>query len=329
MEIGKLSNKVLNDIVINTLKPKRGEVILRPAIGEDCTAFSLEEDVCVMSTDPITGATLNLGKIAVNIAVNDIASCGAEPFGIMITILIPPDGEIEQLKQIMNDINQTCDSLNIDILGGHTEVTDAVTRFVITATSVGRVKREKLVMTKNAKAGDCILMTKYVGMEGTSIIINEKRKLIESFLTEDEIKMGNSFIDELSVVKEGTAASKIGVNSMHDITEGGILGAIWELCHSSQLGALVFEDKIPVREVTRKVCMYFNLNPLKLISSGSMLITCDKKHKDLLITTLLNEGINCQMIGTLSEKKDILLYNKNKVTTIMEPESDELYKVIK
>lgn len=329
MEIGKLSNKVLNEIVINTLRPKRKEVLIRPAVGEDCTAFALDGDVCVMSTDPITGATKNLGKIAVNIAVNDIASCGAEPFGIMITILIPPEGELEELKRIMHDINETCDKLNIDILGGHTEVTDAVNRFVITATSVGRVSKDRLVMTRNAKAGDVIMMTKFVGLEGSSIIVNEKKETVKTFLTEDEMKETNSFIDDLSVLEEGTIAARLGVNSMHDITEGGVLGAIWELCHSSHLGANIISKNIPVKEVTRKICKYFSIDPLKLISSGSMLISCDENIKERLIESLAASGINCCEIGTLTAGKEIVIYDGVMSKHIAEPESDELYKVIK
>jgi len=328
MKIGKLPNDVLNDIVINSIHNKRSEILTRPEIGEDCAAFNIDNDTCVMSTDPITGAVNNIGKIAVNVALNDIASSGAIPFGIMLNILIPPNGTIDQLKTIMSDINDTCDLLNVDILGGHTEVTDAVTRYVIVSTAVGRVKNNKLIKTSDAKSGDCVLITKNVGLEGTSIIVNEKREFLKGKLPKEEIKECDNLINNLGVIKEGLICSKLKVHSMHDITEGGILGAIWEVCHSSNLGAYIYKDKIPVSKVTKKICKLFNIDYLKLISSGSMLITCDKSIKDRVILELEKSGIKCSEIGILTISKDIIINVNGKDEIIKQPESDELYKVI-
>lgn len=329
MEIGKLPNKILSEIVLDTLKPKRKEILIRPEIGEDCTAFELKDDVCVMSTDPITGATKDLGQLAVNISLNDIASCGATPFGIMVTIMIPPSGTVEQLKEIMSDINKTCNEMNIDVLGGHTEVTDAVTRFVIVSTAIGKVKKEKLVKTKNAQVNDVILVTKHVGLEGTSIIINEKENELKNTISQKHLNLGKNLINQISVVKEGIIASNLLVNSMHDITEGGVLGAIWEVCKSCDLGAKIKKEKIPIMNITKSICDYYKLDPLKLISSGSMLITCNEKVSKLLIEQLHNEKINCTNIGVLTKEKDILINDNDKLINIEEPISDELYKVIK
>jgi len=328
MEIGKLPNSILSELIINTLKPKRDEVLIRPDIGEDCTAFELDKDVCVMSTDPITGATKNLGKLAVDISLNDIASCGATPFGIMITIMIPPKGTVSQLKEIMGDINKRCNQLNIDVLGGHTEVTDAVTRFVIVSTAIGRVKKEKLVTTKGALENDVILMTKFAGLEGTSIIINEREKQLQKSLSVNQINEGKDLINSIGVIKEGIIAGECLVNSMHDITEGGVLGAIWEVCQSCKLGATIYADKIPIKEITQKICDIYNINPLKLISSGSMLITCNELTANILIDKLKKEKINCTKIGIITKKDMVLVDKKNKVI-INEPSTDELYKVIK
>jgi len=328
MKIGKLPNDVLNDIVINSIHNKRSEILTRPEIGEDCAAFNIDKDTCVMSTDPITGAISNIGKIAVNVALNDIASSGAVAFGIMINILIPPNGTIEQLKIIMSDINNTCDQLNVDILGGHTEVTDAVTRYVIVSTAVGRVNKNKLIKTSDANSGDSILITKNIGIEGTSIIINEKKEYLKDILNEEEKKEGSNLINNLCVVNEGLISSQFEINSMHDITEGGILGAIWEVCHSSGLGAYIYKEQIPVSKLTKKICKIFNIDYLKLISSGSMLITCKKSIKDKIIVELEKANIKCCEIGVLTSNKNIIMNTNGQDVVISQPESDELYKVI-
>lgn len=328
MKIGKLSNEILQELIIDSLSVSRKEVLVRPAIGEDCAAFELDKNVCVMSSDPITGATKNLGSIAVNVAINDIAATGAEPFGIMITLLIPVDATIEQLKDIMADINITTKQLNIDVLGGHTEVTDAVTRFVIISTAVGKVKKNKLIQTKNARVGDALLVTKSIGLEGTSIIINEKINELKEILSIEEINEANSFSSLLSVLPEGMIASKLKVNAMHDVTEGGIYGAIWEMCTSSKTGAIIKKNSIAIKDLTKKICEFYNINPYKLISSGSMLIACDPSTVDDLCKILEKKGIDCNKIGILTKNLSILLEEGENTSLIEQPTSDELYRVV-
>ena len=130
MKPGKISNELLKKTVLGRIKTKRQEVVLGPGIGEDCCAVNLGGDLCVLSTDPITGAVNEIGSLAVHVSCNDIASCGAEPVGIMITILAPLSAEEKDFEAIMKDVSDTADKLNVDILGGHTEITDAVSRFV-------------------------------------------------------------------------------------------------------------------------------------------------------------------------------------------------------
>ncbi len=328
MKIGKLSNDILQELIIDSLSITREEVIVRPAIGEDCAAFDLDKNVCVMSSDPITGATKNLGSIAVNVATNDIAATGAEPFGIMITLLIPPDATIKQLKEIMADINKTTKKLNIDVLGGHTEVTDAVTRFVIVSTAVGKIKKSELIQTKNAHVGDALLVTKSIGLEGTTIIINEKINELSDLLTIDEINEANSFGSLLSVLPEGMIAREFKVHAMHDVTEGGIYGAIWEMCTSSKTGAIINKNSIPIKNLTKKLCKFYNINPYKLISSGSMLIACDPSTVDDLCKALNKKDIKCSKLGILTKNPSILLEEGENTSLIEQPTSDELYKVI-
>ena len=135
-KLGKLSNQELEGLILNRIKHIRPEVILRPGIGEDCAALELK-GLCVLSSDPVTAANEGAGRIAVNVACNDIASAGARPIGMMITLLLPPDIEQKQIQETAHSLCQAAEELGVEIIGGHTEVTDAVNRIVISSTVIG------------------------------------------------------------------------------------------------------------------------------------------------------------------------------------------------
>ena len=161
----------------------------------------------------------------------------------------------------------------MEILGGHTEVTEAVNRIVVSCTAIGKGKAQDAVATSGAKLGDEIVVTKLLCMEGTSIIVNDYLDRVQDVLTHKEIEIAKDYVNSISVVNEGRIAGEFGVNSMHDITEGGVLGALWEVAEASNLGFKVYNDKMPISEITYKMCEKLNIDPLKFISSGSMLIT--------------------------------------------------------
>lgn len=324
MNIGKLPNSLLEKIVIdpiNNHSVNRKEVLLKPSIGEDCAALNLGENICLLSTDPITGAVADIGKLAVNINTNDIASSGGEPIGLMVTALLPASITEEEISHIITDLYKEAEKVNVAILGGHTEITDAVNKPVLSCTVVG--KTNKLIPSGGAKIGDSVIMTKYAAMEGTSIFASDKRdklKDIDSSIIEKAKNLGNS----LSVIAEGKIGLELGANAMHDVTEGGILGACWEIADCSGVGIEVYEDKIPVLEETKIICNKLGVDYLRLISSGSMLIVCS--NGDEMLSALKKAGIVASIIGKIVEEGKWFISNGEK-TVLGEPTSDELYKV--
>lgn len=326
MEIGKIPNSVLKEIILDKIKGTRKEILVRPKVGEDCCAVDFGENVCVLSSDPITGAVNEVGRLAVHISCNDVASCGAEPLGLLVTILVPPKATEKELELVMSQICDTANSLNVDIIGGHTEVTSAVNRFVIITTAVGNVTKDKLVSTSGAQVGDDIIITKYAGIEGTAIIAHDKEEELAGKIEKDVLERAKSFVKDISVVNEGIIAGRFGVNSMHDITEGGVLGAIWEVTEASGKGAVVYSDRIPVSDETLKICQLYNIDPLKLISSGCMIVTC--KNGNELVKELESSGIKAAIIGQITDSTEKKLVLKDGSMDIEEPLSDELYKVV-
>ncbi len=327
LNIGKIPNDILEQLLKMYDKPKRNEVISLPKIGEDCAALDLGSDLCVVTTDPITGSDDETGFLGVNIACNDLASAGAEPLALMVTILAPIGTETEEIEKIMRQLKIASELVNADIIGGHTEITDAVNRMVLSVTAIGRVKKGKLITTEGAKPGDDIILTNYAATEGTVILSyyfeeEFRREFGDEFVEESKKLLGN-----ISVVKEGMLAANYGVSAMHDVTEGGVLGALWEISNASGYGLQVEKRKIPILEHTRRICNFLNIDPLKLISSGCMLITTPNGNG--LLKILHQNDIKASIIGQITFGKECIIIDGENHLKIDIPESDELYKARK
>lgn len=323
MQIGKLPNDVLEESIISKIKRYSKDVLVGPQVGEDCAVVKFNDDVCVLTTDPITAAGKNAGKIGVHICCNDIASAGVRPLGILVTILASPSNTKEDVKEVMNDVVKVCDELSIDILGGHTEITDAVNRMVLSITAIGKGKKDEYVTTRGAKAGDDIVVTGNAGLEGTTIIARDYYNTLKDIIGEDILNRAKNMLKDISVVKAGLIASEFGVNAMHDATEGGILGAVWEIAKASDKGLYIDKKNIPIKEETLKICTLLDINPYRLISSGCMVIACSKGDE---LCGILNEnGIEAKVIGKITDGGKIIKTSKGE-EEILPPESDEIYK---
>lgn len=325
MTIGKLSNSQLESLILKKIKPLRPEVLVRPSIGKDCAVIDFGEYVAVLSTDPITGTAEEIGRLAVHINCNDIATTGTAPLGIMITLLAPIGTTPEVLGQVMTQAAEAAEELNVEIIGGHTEITSAVNRLTISATAIGKREKNKNQNEVKPKAGDKLLLTKSAGLEGTGILIYEREEKLSSVLDFVEIIDGKAYLDRVSVVREGIIAGKHGIEWMHDVTEGGVLGAVWEMCHGAELGCIIDQEAIPISAITRKVCFTFGIDPLRLISSGCMLMCVPSHLERELIQHLTQEGIPVCEIGELTSDKKCLLKHQTHFTEIEEPFGDELY----
>lgn len=327
MKIGKVPESVLKRSVMKQITCKRPEVLVGAGIGEDCGVLKLARDeVFVVSTDPITGAAQDIGQLAVHITANDLASSGAEPVGILLTVLLPEDSEETVLRDIMKEVGQVCTQLDIQIVGGHTEVTAVVNQPLVSVTGIGKIKEGELVTTNGADPGMDIIVTKWIGLEGTSIIVKEKEAELAERLPEKLIETAKGFDQYLSVVPEAKIAMANGVASMHDVTEGGIFGALWEVAEASGIGLEIDLRAIPVRQETIEICECFQINPYQLVSSGSMLMAAPNGHD--LVRELKKAGIEAAVIGKATEGNDRVLINEEERRFLEPPKTDELYKVI-
>lgn len=320
---------LLERCVLSHTGVHRPEVILPPAIGEDCTALSVGGDLLVVSSDPITGASSEIGWYAVHVGCNDLAADGATPIGVMLTILAPEGASDEsclgQIRDLMASAGLAASQLGISIIGGHTEVTSAVTRLVVCVTAIGRVQPGKLVTVRNARPGLLLIVTKTVGLEGASILAREKRAMLEKAIPREILERAAGFVGQISVVKDGLVAAAGGAVAMHDITEGGLLGAVWELCRASGCGAVIHRSAVPIEYETVSICTALGLDPLRLISSGSMLIAASKESR--VSEELEKAGVRATVIGETTSG-GIYIEDGGILQEILPPESDELWKAI-
>ena len=279
MKIGKLPEPVLIRSVLKQVKHRREEVLVGPAVGQDCAALEVGEDeVLVMSTDPITGTAKDLGHHS------------------------------------------------IQILGGHTEITNVVKQPLISVTGVGKMKKENLRTVSQIRPDQDIIVTKWIGLEATTILAKEKEEELKKRFPAILIDTAKDFDQYLSVVPESRIAVEHGVSSMHDITEGGVFGAFWEMASGAGVGLEVDLKKIPIRQETVEICNYFGVNPYQIMSSGSMMIAADDGHE--LVRKLEQAGIHAVVVGRTNSGNDRILRNGEDVRYLDKPQPDELYKVM-
>lgn len=327
MKVGKVPEAVLKRSVLRQIRTNRPEVLSGASVGEDCAAVALQEDeIFVLSTDPITGTAKDIGHLAIQITLNDLASAGAEPIGVMLTFLLPEKLSETKLRVMMEQAEAAAHAANVQIIGGHTEVTRVVSQPVISVVGVGKAKKGRLIPTAGARPGMDVIVTKWIGLEGTSIIAKEREEELLTRYPAHLVDTAKGFDAYLSVLPEARVAAESGVSAMHDVTEGGIFGALWELAESAGVGLDIDLKKIPIRQETVEVCEYFDINPYELISSGSMLMAAADGNG--LVRALEAAGIPAVCIGKVTEGNDRVLVSGEERRFLEPPKADELYKVV-
>ncbi len=300
---GKFPNELLGNFLEN-FSFNDPSVIVNPGIGEDIAAVDVvKEEVLILKSDPITFATDAIGQYAVLINANDIATSGAVPRWLLTTLLFPCGMTASQMLAVMEDLKNTCRRWNITLCGGHTEITDAVTRPVVSGTLAGTVARKDLIDKGNIRPGDRVLLTKGVAVEGTTIIAREfGDRLLELGMEAAQIETCRGFLENIGILEEARiAASEKGTSAMHDVTEGGLATALTELSIAGDHGIRVYMEKIPIYPETEKIGRLMGIDPLGLIGSGSLLICCREEGCQGLLDRIREKGIDAAYIGEVIE----------------------------
>lgn len=329
LPFGKVPVVILKDVVFKNLGFKRREVVVGPQAGFDGAVIDLSDKSIITSMDPITGAVERIGWLAVNINANDIATFGVKPAFFSSCILLPENADKQVVEAICSQMDAAAKHLEIAIIGGHCEVTPELANPIIVGCAMGITERGNYVTAGGAKPGDKVILTKSVGIEGTAILATERYHLLRSNgFNEKLLASAQGFFDEISVVKEGVLAFKTGgVDAMHDPTEGGVLGGVHEIADASNLGVKIFKEKIPLREETLEICKFFNVDPLRLISSGAMLMAVNPDFEDKIVKSLRENRIEVSVIGEFvaDPRERVMVYENGVEEMLPRPEFDHLW----
>ncbi|MGD8505975.1 MAG: AIR synthase family protein [Candidatus Bathyarchaeota archaeon] len=331
LSVGKLEPDVLKHLVFSCLGAANSRVILGPRIGEDASIIDFGDRVLVVHSDPITGAVENIGWLAVNIVANDIATRGVRPLWMLIVLLLPDNIDFAKLKHIIQQIDKAAKELGIAVIGGHSEVTPSAKRPIIVATAMGEAEKGKLVQSSGAKVGDHIVVTKGAAIEGTAILSSELAGVLKRNINSTIVEKAQKFIQNISVVKDALTAFNVGgVHAMHDVTEGGVAAGLQEIAWASDVSIVAYEEKIPVFEETKLICQALNIDSLKTIGSGALIISAHPKKAEEIVVALREANIQASVVGEIVDKsKESYILRKNGTRLdLTEPVREELWRAL-
>ena len=328
---GKVPSDVLRRVVFNRLGVPSDRLLQGPGVGEDAAVIDMGDKVLVVKSDPITGAVGSVGWLAVHINANDVASTGARPLWFLCVTLLPEGAGEELLDEIMDQMQAAFEELGVSLIGGHTETTPGLDRPLIIGFMMGEADKDKYVTTGGARPGDVIILTKSAGIEGTAVLAQDLDVVLRELVGDDVLLSAESMLRRISVVPEAMRAVEAGgVSSLHDPTEGGVLNGIWEMAEAAEVGVVIDEEAIPIADETRSICGALEIDPLKLMGSGALLIASKPDKAQGIISAVHEIGVEASVIGEATHEADgrILLRVDGSTVPIEAVDQDEVYRVL-
>lgn len=342
MKTGKISESILKRSVLKYCKTKREEVVKGAAPGVDCAFFTYpdrqgrgtggqvpdcQDKVFCAATQTVSLPVIRAGCYAVYAAVNAIAAGGGIPFAMQMALTLPEGTEESELKRIMQLTEEAAGICKVQIAGGHTEVTGAVKYPVISVTAFGyRLEAAERVSRGLPAAGQAVVMTKWMGLEGTAVLAQEREAELLERYPFSITTAAKGFEKYLPVLPEAATALKSGATAMHDMRNGGVFGGLYELAGRLGVGLSIDLKKIPVKQETIEICEFFDLNPYGLLSGGSLLIVAE--DGDGMVKALQEAGIPAAVIGRTTDNNDKVLHNGEEIRFLEPARPDEIGKVI-
>jgi len=308
LEIGKLDFNLLKGLLekYTILDPR---VVIGPKIGEDAAVIDGGEGTnhyWVVTSDPITFTTEEMGYYGVVVNVNDIATRGAIPKWFLATLLFSEeDTDGNLIEKVFRQIHQACQRFGVSFVGGHTEITPGIERTILVGHMIGEVRKERLVTASGAKDGDLLLLVKGVCIEGTSILAREREEeLLAKGKSLSFIERAKNFIFDpgIDILRPAlVACDAVSVHSMHDPTEGGLINGVVEMAMASEKELEVDLEKVPIYEESRILCQEYGMDPLRVIASGALLLTISPSDSSHLEEAFQKASIPLQVIGKVRQ----------------------------
>lgn len=298
--VGKLPMEFLRDLLAR-YGGKDERLVVGPGIGEDAAVLDMGEQYLVVKSDPITFVTGQLGWYVVHINANDLATMGAVPRWLLLTLLLPERRTSPALvEEIFGQVAEACQELGIVLCGGHTEITHGLDRAIAVGLLLGEVEKSKVVSTGGAQEGDHVILTKGIAIEGTLVLAQERAEQLAEQVGADLVARAQEFLHDpgISVVRDARIVCDVGhPHAMHDPTEGGVATGLWEMAYASDRGIIVDAAQIHVLPETDAFCQALDLDPLGVMASGALLIAAAPEESAEMVEALAAEGIEARIIG--------------------------------
>lgn len=324
MKAGKVSEAVLKRSVIKTVnKQEKQNAVAKAAVGLDAGLFMQEEMTGAMavSCTSLSGCEEGLEALAVKRACNSLAASGAKPEAVTVQFMLSESTEEKELKAMMKEVLETCAKADVALANGHTQVSSFVAEPVISVTAMGSAPA--MMTLEETVYGSDLVMTKSAGLAGAALLAKHYRENLHERYTYTFIDKAAAREEEVSVLPETKVLKDLGIRHMHDVAEGGVFGAVWELCERLCAGVELDLKKIPICQETVEICEYFDVNPYQLKGDGALLfLTHDSTAA---IKALKEAGISAAVIGRMNEGNDRILINEDE-TRFLEPNRVDEYE---
>jgi Hydrogenase maturation factor len=325
MEIGKVSQWFLKEVILSNLGKENPNVIFGPKVGGDVAVVKINENqVLIACADPLS-IIPSLGMedsawLTVHLLASDLTTCGNPPMYALLSYNLPPHMDYADFKKYWIAVHEEMKKLGIAIIGGHTgKYVGCDFTVVGGGVMITIADKDNYVTSRMAKPGDLLVLTKGVAISASSILARAFPEKVEKELGSKTQKKLASMFKQFSTVKDALLASKVGLRSgvtaMHDCTEGGLFGAIYELTEASETGVIIYKEDIILDEDVKAICELFKIDPYRSLNEGALLICVKKERVDELIKILRSNDINAAVIGEIKEKeygKWIVEKGKNK-----------------
>lgn len=318
MRSGKVPERILKRSVRKKITYRSKCLVKPPAPGRDSSVYCLEDGVpMAFCTNPVAGDAETIGHRAFFRMANDICCAGADLSGMLLNILLPEGSEEQDLKGIMDQIGSLAEEYEVDILGGHTEVMPSVTEPVITVTGVGLCREKAKTREMKPRQGMDLVMTKWAGAYGTTELVKKGREELRKRFGKGFLEQAESYGREISCLPEAAIAWENGAAFLHNVSAGGIFGALWELGDLCGTGLEVDLKKIPIRQETVEICEFYDENPYMIPSEGALLIVTSSGS--CLVRECENAGIAAAVIGQLRGDQDRIVKNGEEKRYLVPP----------
>lgn len=346
MKRGKVSDTILSRSVLKPVNTVRGKQVERLDIGQDAGEVRITDMNLgfgnfdnLLDNNIINNAsnfTNNPSDISIGIltstacgymplvkAVNNIYAAGGIPVGVSDCIIMDEHSREIRLREVIAGLTRQAAITGVPITGGHTTVSDTVSSPVVTVSATGIRENER----KRPQPGQNIIMAGCIGMSGIRQLIDANSDKVYSMYSEDYIAKAYGEDTELYI---GNIVNILTSNNihcyMHDVSEGGIYGALWDMCEYGHTGLEVDIRSILVRQEIIEICELLNINPYELESMGCLLMTADDDCD--IINVLNNHNIQASVIGRVTKGNKRILHNKDEERYLDLPKQDEVYRNI-